>query len=185
MLRQCPLRYFYPRPPRGGRRTGMLDCLCRVGISIHVPREGDDPGDPPHLPIFANFYPRPPRGGRLCGRPALPPHHNFYPRPPRGGRPKTALLAWEPSKFLSTSPARGTTPGHGIHRRDLDISIHVPREGDDTTPSPCRPSPKNFYPRPPRGGRRHDGSRVFIDREFLSTSPARGTTRIVATSAES
>ena len=54
---------FYPRPPRGGRRsTGLVSS-----------RSG-------------NFYPRPPRGGRR--RPTA--YHNgaryFYPRPPRGGR---------------------------------------------------------------------------------------------------
>ena len=39
-------RYFYPRPPRGGRRgRAMVTSLA------------------------ANFYPRPPRGGRLARKP--------------------------------------------------------------------------------------------------------------------
>ena len=104
---QC-CRYFYPRPPRGGRRRAFL--------------QG-------RLPVY--FYPRPPRGGRL--HPGISPcctpkflstpsarrathhpaqtqsaphisihalreegdsglrrcpvrHPDFYPRPPRGGR---------------------------------------------------------------------------------------------------
>ena len=60
---------FYPRPPRGGRRSGAT-------LSTGQP----------------NFYPRPPRGGRRCPEP-LPTRRSgyFYPRPPRGGRPKPLL----------------------------------------------------------------------------------------------
>ena len=35
------------------------------------------------------------------------------------------------SIFLSTSPARGTTLGFTPSAIDTNISIHVPREGDD------------------------------------------------------
>ncbi len=59
--RRC---YFYPRPPRGGRRLANLHGLHHIGISIHALRgEGD-------LSLFGvcaadnDFYPRPPRGGR-------------------------------------------------------------------------------------------------------------------------
>ena len=57
---------------------------------------------------------------------------NFNPRPPRGGRPK----------FLTHL------------KREIIISIHVPREGDDLT---CYKfiwvDFWYFNPRPPRGGR--------------------------------
>ena len=85
-LRFSHFRYFYPRPPRGGRRN--LHILRRVGrvflstssarrttvapdilqhlvdISIHVLREEDDRS--PRHPAASGryFYPRPPRGGR-------------------------------------------------------------------------------------------------------------------------
>ena len=58
-------KYFYPRPPRGGRRAS-----CGTAFPT------------------TNFYPRPPRGGRR--RPSCRPsrrRRHFYPRPPRGGRP--------------------------------------------------------------------------------------------------
>ena len=82
-----PRFYFYPRPPRGGRRSG--------------PSSGREK---------CNFYPRPPRGGRRytsrCNgmrelisihalreegdhtlyRESVCTCYNFYPRPPRGGR---------------------------------------------------------------------------------------------------
>ena len=104
---------------------------------------------------MTNFYPRPPRGGRpmWTARTSLPKY--FYPRPPRGGR-RTCLYE---------------------AGRDEDISIHALREEGDaavvledyeetkflSTPSARRAtrtgirlprSMGNFYPRPPRGGRR-------------------------------
>ena len=56
-------RYFYPRPPRGGRR---LPGGIREELS--------------------DFYPRPPRGGRQKSTLSTEFDRNFYPRPPRGGR---------------------------------------------------------------------------------------------------
>ena len=55
----------------------------------------------------------------------------FYPRPPRGGRQTLVTIGIDQVVFLSTSPARGTTqrPVQSGQRRQ--ISIHVPREGDD------------------------------------------------------
>ena len=103
-------------------------------ISIHVPREGDD-------------Y-------RRCDLPVLESH--FYPRPPRGGRHLLHTGPTDDDLFLSTSPARGTTQGPGGVPVDAAISIHVPREGDDT----------DVYGH----GR--------VSRPFLSTSPARGTTAV-------
>ena len=55
--------YFYPRPPRGGRRS-----RCSPAVTDR------------------HFYPRPPRGGRPVQRTGLIQTVNFYPRPPRGGR---------------------------------------------------------------------------------------------------
>ena len=57
-------RYFYPRPPRGGR----------------PPADGDSSERPRY------FYPRPPRGGRQFVKSFCHFFWHFYPRPPRGGR---------------------------------------------------------------------------------------------------
>ena len=78
--------YFYPRPPRGGRRRITEDnvpaklflstpsarratVLCvflRVSraISIHALREEGDRSTPRLTSMLTYFYPRPPRGGR-------------------------------------------------------------------------------------------------------------------------
>ena len=56
--------------------------------------------------------------------------------------------------FLPTPSARRATAG--LHRlpEKLDISTHALREeGDVAPPWGGRPPGKNFYPRPPRGGR--------------------------------
>ena len=127
-------RYFYPRPPRGGRRMWprQRSRSCRY------------------------FYPRPPRGGRLCPwRSFLPSRERFlstpsarratrlprkpspadcyfYPRPPRGGRLTAAAE-------VLAAPA---------------ISIHALREEGDKLTRASSTAKSNFYPRPPRGGRR-------------------------------
>ena len=171
--------HFYPRLPRGRRPSwhGLPASRC-------------------------HFYPRPPRGGRrwssrtttrwrsfLSTSPARGTTNrcsrdrrhfeDFYPRPPRGGRPAPYPSCCIISGFLSTSPARGTTSAvvRGMAPANEDISIHVPREGDDGRVQRLPPADGYFYPRPPRGGRP-----VLLLRlpqglpQFLSTSPARGTT---------
>ena len=57
------------------------------------------------------------------------------------------------------------------------ISIHVLREEDDVLSSDSGAGIRNFYPRPPRGGRRLKSSPVPTRRVFLSTSSARRTTK--------
>ena len=148
-----------------------------------------------------HFYPRPPRGGRLLKFDVwIGALGYFYPRPPRGGRPIHTLLIDSSFVFLSTSPARGTTrsvrtfgvsltyfyprPPRGGRRHWRHyipgagkISIHVPREGDDQGPKKKKRWLKwYFYPRPPRGGRPSRASAGPSPTQFLSTSPARGTT---------
>ena len=107
--RTRPECYFYPRPPRGGRRAALRLLHPRRPISIHALREeGDALLAWSHAKV-RHFYPRPPRGGRLLDARAQDPAArisihalreegdpslsrakcsaaNFYPRPPRGGR---------------------------------------------------------------------------------------------------
>ena len=148
------MKNFYPRPPRGGRPTytrtlpkrcpflstspargttiaaQQLDASAQ--ISIHVPREGDDQPDISLYRAHKDFYPRPPRGGRLVNDLKARTKEDFYPRPPRGGRHLTVEGIRARLLFLSTSPARGTTVALDRPVMPLRISIHVPREGDDS-----------------------------------------------------
>ena len=64
-LRRLYQDHFYPRPPRGGRPSGFNTFLRAICISIHALREEGDLLPSVLLPGSHYFYPRPPRGGRL------------------------------------------------------------------------------------------------------------------------
>ena len=61
-------KYFYPRPPRGGRHVAVDLFSSSVEISIHALREEGDCTAPAGISIEWDFYPRPPRGGRRPSR---------------------------------------------------------------------------------------------------------------------
>ena len=150
----CRFRgYFYPRPPRGGRRaanrsaTIMLQFLSTpsarratlllaailqiLPISIHALREE---GDAVALKAVAD-------GNKFLSTPSA--------------RRATGLRAgWcFANLFLSTPSARRATTCPPSSRRSARISIHALREEGDQSGC-CRHLPaQNFYPRPPRGGR--------------------------------
>ena len=171
------LRYFYPRPPGGGRQVDALTDEFASAISIHALRvEGDcaaedvdfayggflstPSGWRATLPFHVSkdgrndFYPRPPGGGRQDSpfRKALALY--FYPRPPGGGR-------------LSFSSHSSHGVSISIHALRVEgdrfalvkifvfiISIHALRvEGDSSIFDRLRRRIRNFYPRPPGGGR--------------------------------
>ena len=130
-------------------------CCARSKISIHALREEGDPTSP-------------------CG---TAPSSDFYPRPPRGGRRVDILLRRIHLQFLSTPSARRATKCGRTSLLYCNISIHALREEGDppsvagframflflSTPSARRATlsdwmpntlSPDFYPRPPRGGRR-------------------------------
>ena len=101
---------------------------------------------------------------------------DFYPRPPCGGRrrPKSSFLCEE--VFLSTPSVRRATGIVKVDASDYNISIHALRaEGDSgsTTSITCA---RNFYPRPPCGGRRRQQDILARNGEFLSTPSVRRAT---------
>ncbi len=124
--------YFYPRPPRGGRRNAKGN----------------------RVRSFRHFYPRPPRGGRLSHCHGLRwPSLYFYPRPPRGGRPVVNDPAEKP-ELISIHALREESDFCAVNRRlQQRISIHALREEGDWTITGTRFPRPYFYPRPPRGGR--------------------------------
>ena len=149
------IRYFYPRPPRGGRRRKSRSN--------------------PWWSIFLST-PSARRATRfsLC---FLISTSNFYPRPPRGGRRTSRTEHRQYKQFLSTPSARratrcllGATPRYAI-------SIHALREEGDARAGAQRRRPySNFYPRPPRGGRLLLGVPADRPKVFLSTPSARRAT---------
>ena len=147
-------RYFYPRPPRGGRQELTIEDAAKVEFlstpSARRATKGYRDGlkfDPflstpsarratKDTNLFWRlsryFYPRPPRGGRLATRRLAKAMRYFYPRPPRGGRHagiNTERLSWI---FLSTPSARRATQSCRAAGRARQISIHALREEGDS-----------------------------------------------------
>ena len=87
----------------------------------------------------------------------------FYPRPPRGGRPyDVRQLDAVDFEFLSTPSARRATSAQEDVYIAGEISIHALREEGDWASAASSPRRSNFYPRPPRGGRRRAPSRWLL-----------------------
>ena len=102
---------------------------------------------------------------------------HFYPRPPRGGRLELALLLIDGGLFLSTPSARRATQCLIDGELEIFISIHALREEGDQSCTLNLPCHDNFYPRPPRGGRRSIHRLRLSVKLFLSTPSARRATR--------
>ena len=150
--RRSWLIYFYPRPPRGGRRFREPDLIYRRAISIHALREeGDVHGLEKALSQKISIH-------------ALREEGDVEP-----------LGDEKPLKgFLSTPSARRATRGHvQFHRPDV-ISIHALREEGDTWLLFYLPEIGDFYPRPPRGGRLLRHTKPFVLTQNFYPRPPRG-----------
>ena len=189
---------FYPRPPRGGRRTANSRRIPtkRFLSTPSARRATAHKGYSP--PAAMHFYPRPPRGGRRGPHSALPSYSYFYPRPPRGGRRYPIEIVEDATLFLSTPSARRATRAcrrrrkalrisihalreegddvHGYYASIRHISIHALREEGDSNRARYASTCSDFYPRPPRGGRPIRAWGDFITSQFLSTPSARRAT---------
>ena len=192
-------RYFYPRPPRGGRRMWSQISFHSMEISIHALREeGDQHARRQRRTAYISIHALREEGDWACGTRATTPRY-FYPRPPRGGRLRASYSPPGPPR-ISIHALREEGDGvpeaivlhvrvisiHALReegdslsrasRRRFPISIHALREEGDalsvaasggassflSTPSARRATwiwarprarPRDFYPRPPRGGR--------------------------------
>ena len=78
--------------------------------------------------------------------------------------------------FLSTPSARRATPADSCCPSMRSISIHALCEEGDAQRGWSRATPRYFYPRPPRGGRRITRQHLIQINRFLSTPSARRAT---------
>ena len=103
-------RYFYPRPPRGGRRgLGLVEEQLR-GISIHALREEGDVASSSSTSVSKSFLSTPSaRRATRCFSSTRVTQKYFYPRPPRGGRQDIIGAKPDANQFLSTPSARRAT----------------------------------------------------------------------------
>ena len=146
--------YFYPRPPRGGRQAllpnevdiliflstpsarratgGLAFAAINDKISIHALREEGD---------IQFFFDR--TKAAFISIHALREEGDLHPRCNPGGWSAISIHALREEGDANVAK----------QRVDLFISIHALREeGDGLLLSSIR-KPRNFYPRPPRGGR--------------------------------
>ena len=135
--------------------TGFGHLVLNLQISIHALREEGDQCGLFSSRSHSHFYPRPPRGGRRCRPPFRTGADYFYPRPPRGGRPVSSRLQTDTPLFLSTPSARRATNFQDGLAEVVIAFLSTPSARRATVCPPtlflCR---SDFYPRPPRGGRR-------------------------------
>ena len=191
-MRRCPLpdsSDFYPRPPRGGRHDNADILRQRSNFYPRPPRggrrmyyeatyDGDKFLSTPSA-RRATFIAQPGNRERLISihalreegdaarLPRLVHSRYFYPRPPRGGRLEMVECVGLPNLFLSTPSARRATAARGADAQGVQISIHALREEGDSLPAAQISRLRNFYPRPPRGGRLLD---QFLDGIHISIS---------------
>ena len=177
VFRSSGRNYFYPRPPRGGRRCHYSHENTFFLISIHALREEGDLLLCRLLPLTFAFLSTP------------------------SARRATAQLQSDVVGhiFLSTPSARRATEHIADRDFQVVISIHALREEGDikeldkslihqaflSTPSARRATETwqvlsrrlwNFYPRPPRGGRQNTQTTASYTEIFLSTPSARRAT---------
>ncbi len=106
---------------------------------------------------------------------------NFYPRPPRGGRPD-ADLADLIFLDISIHALREEGDRHESHTKGCRNGfLSTPSARRATLPRmPSRQRFRNFYPRPPRGGRRvRSGLSRSLPRDFYPRPPRGGRPQIV------
>ena len=190
---------FYPRPPRGGRRIYIeLDGSPKF-ISIHALREEGDISDTENPIPPRYFYPRPPRGGRPQAIAEDDGEWEFLSTPSARRATSKAQADVDELKisihalreegdqdggdylltgklFLSTPSARRATGDRFLLRHIAGISIHALREEGDGLDGRPLFGDRNFYPRPPRGGRPLTQCFLYGPNLFLSTPSARRAT---------
>ena len=170
--------YFYPRPPRGGRRFTSFQWFLSILKFLSTPsaRRATMLVRVKVVRII-QFLSTPSARRATCGPARLAPAGRyFYPRPPRGGRRVRVAGEFPRQEFLSTPSARrATLQGQvwQVHRR---ISIHALREEGDSSGSTSPATRPDFYPRPPRGGRLSTKGIPAAAFRFLSTPSARRAT---------
>ena len=121
-----------------------------------------------------NFYPRPPRGGRRVLSMTPTSSRYFYPRPPRGGRHDSCRCP-AGRKPISIHALREEGDRVTLCSAvSILISIHALREEGDRFSMERWIPIRNFYPRPPRGGRLHTYERFIARCTDFYPRPPRG-----------
>ena len=170
------LPYFYPRPPRGGRRAVhlFLKLFCIFLSTPSARRATYQPGERRNARGFLSTpsarratHPRfccsgesgisihaLREEGDVCGSPYAGHHKGFLSTPSaRRATSQASNKSHRPKPFLSTPSARRATFFRCTSCWIDTISIHALREEGDILRGIGQWRNSDFYPRPPRGGR--------------------------------
>ena len=150
-------RYFYPRPPRGGRQASAARERAEKRISIHALREEGD--HRVRYGIVADSISI--HALREEGDPA-----------PQLSRPTRQI-------FLSTPSARRATSGHKPVAGLPSISIHALREEGDAGGQLLCPATEKFLSTPSARRATNYATVAAEVVQFLSTPSARRATRLL------
>ena len=145
---------FYPRPPRGGRRLDRATCVRLYQISIHALREEGDTVPSSETTSVEDFYPRPPRGGRpeVCGADRRVCEISIHALREEGDSAPTRRSSQTKISIHALREEGDTDKPYAEQLKDK-ISIHALREEGDRNGYRLSRFLRDFYPRPPRGGR--------------------------------
>ena len=143
-------------------------------ISIHALREEGDELSADYQGEWENFYPRPPRGGRLvscCTRRGV----MSFLSTPSARRATSSSTSFSKHSAISIHALREEGDlDDDVARLGVGISIHALREEGDRPRGWTPPPPPDFYPRPPRGGRRASASVSSSSPSHFYPRPPRG-----------
>ena len=149
-----PQKHFYPRPPGGGRRAPFF-ALCSICRFLSTPsgwRATRTHKITEHHTVFLST----PSGWRATHSiyQDMLKLRYFYPRPPGGGRLSHSMFP-RTAETISIHALRVEGDKIAPFVKHLHyISIHALRvEGDKSIFDRLRRRIRNFYPRPPGGGR--------------------------------
>ena len=146
--------YFYPRPPRGGRRLAVLSPYSPAKfLSTLSARRATDRQKHSSRTFTISIHALREEGDPE-GRQSIGHNVDFYPRPPRGGRPRALALAALLLDFYPRPPRGGRLEDEQT-LLSYGLFLSTPSARRATFPDVQQVGGSHdFYPRPPRGGRR-------------------------------
>ena len=146
-------------------------------VSIHAPREGCDYRFNPFRLLAYQFqFTHPGRGATIKAQSISDLSTRFNSRTPGGVRLNRERISTMRLRFQFTHPGRGATDEESGITAIINVSIHAPREGCDSSPIVITLALVCFNSRTPGGVRRLEILPCHRHWAFQFTHPGRGAT---------
>ena len=170
--------HFYPRPPRGGRpvRNGF-EAISELFLSTPSARRATADEAPEYDEDIFLSTPSARRATRAARSGRRPPDP-FLSTPSARRATGLSVDPGNTSEFLSTPSARRATAARRLAPFSLSNFYPRPPRGGRRQHRAGMRGKNDFYPRPPRGGRPTKGASFLLPSRFLSTPSARRATTV-------